>query len=113
YRAGDTIAYAGTGSDPEDGNLGGAAFTWQVDFHHDTHTHPFIPPTSGATSGSFVIPTTGETSANVWYRIHLTVTDSGGLTHSVFRDILPRTVTVMLATNPAGLQLTLDGQPVT
>jgi glucose/arabinose dehydrogenase len=113
YSAGQTISYSGTGTDPETGNLPASAFTWQVDFHHDTHTHPFIPATTGVTSGSFTIPTTGETSANVWYRIHLTVRDSAGLTHTSFRDILPRKSTITLATNPAGLQLTLDGQPLT
>ena len=40
--------------------LPGSAFTWRVDFHHDTHTHPFIPPTTGASSGSFTIPNTGQ-----------------------------------------------------
>lgn len=113
YTAGQTINYSGTGTDPETGNLPASAFTWQVDFHHDTHTHPVVPATTGATSGSFTIPTTGETSANVFYRITLTVTDSAGLTHTSFRDILPRTSTITLATNPAGLQLTLDGQPLT
>ena len=29
-----------------------------------------MPPTSGIAAGSFTIPTIGETSANVWYRIH-------------------------------------------
>ncbi len=111
YTAGTTINYSGTGTDPEQGNLPGSAFTWRIDFHHDTHFHPFIPDTTGSTSGSFMIPTQGETAANVWYRIHLTVRDSGGLTHSVFRDILPVTRTITLQTNPAGLQVTLDGQP--
>jgi glucose/arabinose dehydrogenase len=111
YSAGDTISYAGTGTDPEDGVLPASAFTWTVVFHHDTHTHPFLPPTSGAKSGSFVIPTTGHTEANVWYRIHLTVTDSGGLTHTSFRDVLPRTVTLQVGASPPGLQVTLDGQP--
>jgi glucose/arabinose dehydrogenase len=113
YNAGDTINYSGTGTDTEDGTLPASAFTWQVDFHHDTHTHPFIPATTGAKSGSFLIPTVGETSANVWYRIILTVRDSQGLTHTSFRDINPRTSTLTLATNPAGLQVTLDGQPHT
>ena len=71
-----------------------------------------MPATSGATGGSFVIPTTGETAANVWYRIHLTVRDAGGLTHSTFSDVVPRRSTITLATSPAGLQLTLDGQPL-
>ncbi len=112
YSGGETINFAGTGTDPDQGTLPASAFTWEVVFHHDTHTHPFIPPFSGVTSGSFVIPTTGETATNVWYRIHLTVTDAGGMQHSVFRDINPRVVNLTLNSSPAGLQLTLDGQPV-
>ena len=65
------------------------------------------------TSGTFTIPTTGETAANVWYRIYLTVRDSAGATQTVQRDVLPRKVTLTLATSPAGLQLRLDGQPIT
>jgi hypothetical protein len=113
YAGGTVITYSGTGSDPESGALPASAFTWQVDFHHDTHSHPFIAPTSGATGGSFTIPTTGETAANVWYRIYLTVRDAAGATHTTQRDVLPRTVQVTLASNPAGLSLRLDGQPVT
>jgi glucose/arabinose dehydrogenase len=113
YSAGDTINYAGSGTDPEDGTLPASAFTWEVVFHHDTHTHPFLAPTSGAKSGSFVIPRLGEVATNVFYRIHLTVRDSNGLTHSVFRDVAPRVSTLTLQSNPTGLQLTLDGTPVT
>jgi glucose/arabinose dehydrogenase len=113
YSGGMVINYSGSGTDPEDGTLPPSAFTWQVDFHHDTHSHPFMPATSGSSSGSFTIPTTGETSANVWYRIYLTVRDSGGLTHTTQRDIQPNKVRLTLATNPAGLQLLLDGQPTT
>ena len=113
YTGGMVVNYAGGGSDPEDGALPAAAFTWQVDFHHDTHTHPFIAPRTGATGGSFTIPTTGETAADVWYRIYLTVRDSGGATHTAHRDILPRKVRLTMASNPTALQLHLDGQPVT
>ncbi len=111
YSGGSTIAYAGTANDPEDGTLPASAFTWRVDFHHDTHSHPFMPATSGITSGSFTIPTTGETSPNVWYRIFLTVADSAGATQTTFRDVLPRKVSITLQTSPAGLQLLLDAQP--
>jgi glucose/arabinose dehydrogenase len=113
YSGASVINYSGTATDPEDGALPGSAFTWRVDFHHDAHIHPFMASTSGATSGSFTIPNTGHTETNVWYRIYLTVQDSDGLTHTTQRDVLPRTVRLTLATNPAGLQLTLDGQPVT
>jgi len=113
YAGGSTINYSGSGSDPEDGSLPADALTWWVNFHHDTHTHPVIPPTSGSTAGSFVVPPVGETSPNVWYRIHLSVIDSVGLTAESFRDVVPRTTTMTFTTSPAGLQLKLDGQPFT
>jgi glucose/arabinose dehydrogenase len=113
YTAGDVIVYGGTGSDPEDGTLPAGSFTWRVDFHHHTHAHPFVPDTTNATGGQFAIPTVGETDSDVWYRIHLTVTDSGGLTHTTYRDILPVVASVTLETNPPGLEITLDGTPQT
>jgi glucose/arabinose dehydrogenase len=112
YAGGSVINYAGSASDPEDGTLPASAFTWRVDFQHDTHSHPFIPETTGARSGSFTVPTTGETSSNVWYRIFLTVRDAGGLTATTYRDVYPRKVRLTLATSPGGLQLLLDGQPI-
>ena len=113
YNAGDTVNYAGSASDAEDGALPPSAFTWEVVFHHATHTHPFMPPTSGAASGSFTIPRLGELSTDVFYRVHLTVTDSAGLAHTTTRDIRPNVSTMALRTSPAGLQVTLDGTPVT
>ena len=112
YSGGDTIDFSGTATDPEDGVLPPPAFTWRIDFHHGAHTHPFLPPATGARGGSFTIPTEGEKSANVFYRIHLKVADSGGLTHETFRDVRPRTSRVTLTTEPPGLQLSLDGQPL-
>jgi glucose/arabinose dehydrogenase len=112
YDAGDEIAYAGTAVDAEDGPLPGSALTWEVVFHHATHTHPFLPPGSGSASGSFVVPDQGEPSPDVFYRIHLTVTDSDGLQHHVFRDLAPNLGTFTLTSRPRGLHLTLDGQPV-
>ena len=114
YAGGATIAYAGTGTDPQEGNLPASAFTWWVDFYHDDsgeHFHPFVPNTSGATFGNFTVPRTGETSANVWYRIYLTVRDSGGLTATTFRDVRPQTVSITVQSQTSGLTLTLDGQP--
>jgi glucose/arabinose dehydrogenase len=112
YAGGDGVDYSGTGTDPEDGQLPGSAFTWRVDFHHEDHFHPFIPDSPGSTGGSFTIPRTGHTDYDVWYRIHLTVRDSGGLMHSTFRDLQPRLADITLTASFAGLQLTLDGQPV-
>ena len=77
-----------------------------------SHTHPFQPETTGV-SGAVTIPTRNETSDNIWFRFHLRATDSAGLATEVTRDILPRKAQFTLATQPAGLALTLDGQPVT
>ena len=113
YSAGTTINYSGSGTDPEDGALPASAFTWQVDFHHGTHIHPFIQPTSGSKTGSFTIPTTGHTETNVWYRIYLTVKDSDGLDNTTFVEIVPRKADITISTNPSGLQIKLDDQPGT
>jgi glucose/arabinose dehydrogenase len=113
YKGGDVIAYGGSGTDPEDGNLPAARLTWWADFHHDTHTHPFLPVTTGVASGSVTIPTVGEVSANVWYRFYLEARDAQGLADTVIRDVRPQTTVITLATSPAGLQVTLDGQPRT
>lgn len=113
YRAGDAISFSGDATDPGNGTLPASAFTWFVIFHHDTHVHDGPPVASGVKSGTFTIPRTGEVSANVFYRLYLVVKDAQGLADTVYRDIQPRKSTISLATQPAGLQVTLDGQPVT
>jgi len=111
YRAGDTISFSGSATDPQDGTLAAGAFTWQVDFHHDTHIHPFVAPTENVKSGTFKMPDIGEVSSNTWYRVILTVTDSNGNQSQVERDIFPKKSKITLATNVPGLKLSLDDQP--
>ncbi len=110
YVAGTTLNFSGTGTDEEDGTLPASAFSWEINFHHDEHVHD-QPAIVGITEGSFDIPDEGETSANVWYRIILSVTDSDGLVAKDSVDVLPRKSTLTLTTDPAGIPLTLDGQP--
>jgi len=112
FRAGDTLTFSGSASDAEDGSVPSARLVWFAELHHDTHTHPFQPETGGA-SGNVTIPTRGETSDNIFYRFHLRATDSAGLSAETTRDVLPQKAQVTLATQPEGLGLTLDGQPVT
>jgi glucose/arabinose dehydrogenase len=111
WNAGDTISFSGTGTDPEDGDLPASAFTWEVLFHHDTHTHPFLEPFSGVRNGTFTIPDSGHTESNIWYRIHLTVTDSAGGSDSTFVDIKPRKALLTFTSSPNNLQFTLDDVP--
>lgn len=113
YRGGSVISFSGAGTDPEDGTLPASAFSWSLVFHHGDHVHDGPPIAQDVTNGSFTIPNTGETAANVFYRLHLTVMDSQGLTGTTSVDIKPRTTTITLNSNPSGLSVTLDGQPRT
>lgn len=113
FQAGDTISFAGTATDVEDGTLPASAFTWEIIMHHDAHTHPALSPTSGVTSGSYQIPQETHDDTNIWYRIHLTVQDSSGLTRSTYRDMRPQVTTVTMRTIPAGLQVRVNGVPYT
>jgi PKD repeat protein len=111
FRAGMRISFSGTATDPEDGVLPASAYEWKVVFHHADHFHPFINSIPGVTSGSFVIPRVGEQAPDQWYRVHLTVTDSHGVQHTSFTDVLPQLTTIQLATNVPGVNVTLDGSP--
>lgn len=86
FAPGETIAYAGTGTDPEDGTLPGTSMVWDVDFQHDAHAHDFVTPHAG-TGGSFVATDFEATESNSWIRIRLTVTDAMGQTATAVRDV--------------------------
>jgi glucose/arabinose dehydrogenase len=108
YSGGASVGFSGSGTDPEDGALPASAFTWEVVLHHQTHTHPFFGPTSGMTSGSFAVPSANEWDPVQFLRIHLRVTDSGGATTTVTRDIQPLKVNLSLSSSPSGLALSAD-----
>ena len=113
YTGGSTLSFSGTGSDAEDGSLPASAFTWRIDLHHDQHVHPALQNVVGVKNGTWAIPSTGHTETAVFYRVHLTVRDSAGLTATTFRDVTPVLRQLTLSTVPAGLTVTLDGQPFT
>lgn len=112
YIAGEEYTFAGTAFDAEDGNLAADAFHWEIVFHHDEHVHPFIPDAPAIKQGTFVPPINDETDANVWYRIHLTVTDSAGTSTTIEQDIFPLISDVEITTIPADLEVLLDGTPL-
>lgn len=117
FIAGQAINFSGTATDPEDGTLGAAAFTWQVDYitsiaSGNPVVRPFVPAFSNATGGSFTPATTGPyTLTDVAYRITLTVRDSAGLVTTRTLDVSPNVANITVATSPAGGTITVDGQP--
>ena len=108
YYAGDTWSFSVAGAN-DDHPLPANAFSWDVVFHHRTHTHPFLSGIQGS-SGQFTIPVSGETDPVVWYRVVLHVTDSVGQVTDVYQDVNPTTVQINLKTNPAGGSVILEGQ---
>ncbi len=112
FSAGQSLTVTVAATDAEDGSLPTTSLTWWAELHHDTHTHPLQPETTG-NGGAVTIPTRGETSDNIFYRFHLRATDSAGAITEVTSDVSPRKARVALLTQPAGLPLTVDGQSVT
>lgn len=112
FRAGDTVNFSGTASDPDTGALPPSAFSWSVVFLHDTHTHPFLGPITNTTSGSFTIASTGhDYSGNTRYLISLTVTDADGLQGTASVIVVPQKATVTINTVPTGATVEVDGIP--
>lgn len=112
YKGGETISYSGSGMDYNSQSLGAEAFTWKLEFHKPNGITN-IWTRVGSASGSFAVPTSGETSTAVWYRLILTVKDAAGKTGTVSRDILPSISNVTLETQPAGLEVLVDSNPFT
>jgi len=110
YRAGDTITYNASAVDAAGLDLNDAAIRTEVRLHHGTHFHPFVGPLTGRV-GSFTIPTTGEASADTWYEVLVTATDTNGLSSTKSVRINPRKAQLRFATEPAGFGLLLDGVP--
>ena len=112
YSGGDTIYFSGTIIDPEDGLLPDSMFAWEVVFHHETHVHPGPTAGTGISAGSFIIPSSGEVSADVFYRLYLYAHDAFGALDTDSVDIHPRTTTFIVSTQPQGMMVTVGGQPV-
>jgi glucose/arabinose dehydrogenase len=115
YDAGDSVAFRASATDPEDGTLAANRFSWTVAFHHAGHVHPFAGPYSGTDAGQFVVPTSGEDAADVFFRVYVTATDSGSplgssgrISTTTFVDVHPNVSVLTLAASPAGIGLALE-----
>src|SRR4029079_11945965 len=79
YRDGDTIAFRGSATDPQDGTLPASALDWTIILVHIAHVHP-VSDFHGVSTGQFTIR--ADHDADSHYEITLTATDSSGLTSS-------------------------------
>ncbi|MGH9041416.1 MAG: PQQ-dependent sugar dehydrogenase [Acidimicrobiia bacterium] len=110
FAVGDPVNLGAQVRDAEDGDLDGAALSWTVLLHHEDHTHPFLGPVEGSSVSFDAPPPESLGAAETSYlEVRLTATDSEGLTTMVVRNLQPRLVEVTLASDPAGLDLVING----
>jgi len=78
FRGGQTITFLGVARNATGGELPASTMTWKVDLHHGTlHTHPVLLPTTGITTGNFLVEPRGHPESNIFYRVHLDVAAIG------------------------------------
>jgi glucose/arabinose dehydrogenase len=114
FKVGETITLKGKATDPEQGTLSSSALTWEVFLHHDEHTHPLLPATTG-NSVTFKAPPPENmaAAATSYLEIHLTATDSGGLSRTVVQRFDPKKVTLVFRTSPDDLKVSVGGTQYT
>jgi glucose/arabinose dehydrogenase len=113
FHVGQQITLTGSASDPEQGTLPNSALTFEVIKRHDTHYHPFFPPTQGS-GFQITAPPPEDINAtrNSYLEIILTATDSQGLSSTVTQNLNPTLVDVTFQTSPTGLELVVAGSVV-
>lgn len=108
WAVGDTIDYAGSASDPDGGSL---TYKWRISIQHcpsACHEHPYTEP-DGA-SGSFTAPP-HEYPSHLSFVLTAT-DDRGRSTPSATLESFPRVIDVGLSSDPPGIPVTFDGEPL-
>jgi len=107
WKVGDTIAFSGSATDPQQGTLPASALSWNLILQHcpsDCHEH-LLQTFSGVASGSFSAPDHEYPS---YLELRLTATDAGGLRDTKSVSLEPQTVDLTFQTAPTGLQLAVN-----
>jgi glucose/arabinose dehydrogenase len=108
WAVGDTIGYAGSATDPDGGPL---TYKWRISIQHcpsACHEHPYTEPEGS--SGSLTAPP-HEYPSHLSFVLTAT-DDRGRSTASATLQSFPQVIDVGLASDPAGVPLTFDGEPL-
>jgi glucose/arabinose dehydrogenase len=108
WAVGDEIGFSGHATEADGTPLPAGALSWQLRIQHcsapdNCHTHVGQSWT-GVASGSFIAPDHEYPSH---LELVLTAENADGLTHTVVRELHPKTVDLTVASSPPGLQLSL------
>jgi glucose/arabinose dehydrogenase len=113
FQANATLNFTGHANDIEDGALPASALTWTFSYYQAAEEDPNNvnlrnrQVITGVASGQYLLP---DWEFPVFLVVELTATDSAGLQHTQSLRIDPQTVTLSFNSNPAGLQLSLNGR---
>ena len=116
FQVGQVANLVGSATDAQEGSLAASRLSWRVLRHHGTsHTHPWLPDTTGNDVPMPAAPGPEDlaTTTTSFLEVRLTATDSQGLATTVTREFRPTLVDLTFQTEPAGLDLDLNGQTVT
>lgn len=108
YVAGAIVPYTVTATDSDGQTLASTSITTMVRLQHSDHSHPFAGPFVGNT-GQVITPLDGELSPNVWLRFTFDAVGASGIHTTRDVDVYPRLAQITVTTNPAGLNVILDG----
>ena len=110
FSVGQSVTLSATATDLDQGTLPGSAITWTVTRQHGTHTHPYVGPVTGSSvTFSYPAPEDLASTTNSYLVVKATAKDAQGITTSVTRKLLPRTVALSFATSPAGGRVIVSG----
>jgi glucose/arabinose dehydrogenase len=113
FSVGQSVTFQGKATDAQDGAVPASRLSWRVLLHHDNHTHPYEGPVAGS-SFTFTAPQPEDlrAAATSYLRVYLKATDSQGASKEIERIVNPRKVNLTFATQPAGLTVTANGEPL-
>jgi glucose/arabinose dehydrogenase len=106
WKVGDTLAFSGSATDPQDGPLPAGSLSWEMVLQHcpsACHSHP-LQQWTGVSGASIAAP---DHEYPAYLELKLTATDSDGTATTVVRRLDPRTVPITVDSRPEGLALAL------
>lgn len=117
FAVGDVFTLVGAGFDHFGHPLNETTqLFWEVRQHHANHYHPHLD--IGTPGNNFTITGAPEpedffASGNSCLEILLTGTDSDGISATVSRNVMPKTVNLDFDSEPTGLKISLDEEILT
>lgn len=114
FFVGELLTLQGEAFDHTGARLDDIHLTWEVRKHHADHFHPFMDLTVGNDLTLYPAPEPEDyfATTNSYLRIILSATDKDGLTSEIDLVVQPSLVVVELVSNPRGMEIMVDDEPV-